>query len=923
MKPLQMPILITLLFALVMGCAPDISDVEHIANAQRYISSGDDPAAIIELKNALQKNPQNAQARTLLGESYLEYGDYTSAEKELTSALELATDANIVAPALVRSYLGQNKLDLVKNYPLEGIDGPGAASILTSKATAEIRSGNLFSAGELLGQALSADSQSLEVRVAQARLQVAEKNPAEAIVTLEQVLETNPVYAPALKVRGSLAHTQGDLTTAESFYTQAIASTLNNSGVRLSRAFTRIQLSKLDQAKEDIDVLNQTIPDNAAVKYAEGIYHYAKGDAQQAANALGEALGVAESYPKLHFYLASANALLDNLEQAEKYARLFYAADDTDKEGRKLLANILLRRGQFEEIETLLKPVIESDQKDSKALQILAGALSQTSGSEFGSPVDVLAQVVELEPDSAEALTSYGLALIQEGNSKLGLEKLQQALLMDPRYQRADILLIINYLQMDDMGKAVAAAKDFVARNPDDPVALTFLGRVYLAAEQTDNAINSFQSALGLFPGDPTASRSLAYLAAQTGDIDKARSLLKTVLKHNQDHLGTLVTLALLEGNNGNLADVKTYLEQATSAHPDANGPRLMLSRYYLLAGNPSAALVSISQLNTEAAKTIQALEVKALAQVRLQEYKAAATTLSDIVGRYPQNTAAHYALAVTYATLEQIPQMLESLEKITELEPKHIGAHIMMAKYAALANNTSDLSKELEVLGEVAPDNADVLSLQASEAIMSGNNALALEKFQLAFEASPGASRFIDIAKQHFRMGNSDTSREMLDKWLSTNPEDLKVRRFYASFLQRMGQLQEANTQYLQVLKYDKNSVSALNNLAWNLKDSDSKKALEYAEKARSIGGENPEILDTLAMVYLAVGDRLRASRSISRAVNLGDNPSIRYHQLLIDHDSTNTTETRAELQKLLDQHEGFPERDKAVDFLDTLTEG
>ena len=58
-----------------------------VASAKDYLAKNDRNAAIIQLKNALQQNPDLGEARLLLGKAQLQAGDLASAEKELRKAL--------------------------------------------------------------------------------------------------------------------------------------------------------------------------------------------------------------------------------------------------------------------------------------------------------------------------------------------------------------------------------------------------------------------------------------------------------------------------------------------------------------------------------------------------------------------------------------------------------------------------------------------------------------------------------------------------------------------------------------------------------------------------------------------------------------------------------------------------------------------
>src|SRR5215469_11337998 len=79
------------------GCSKP-SASEYIENAQSDYKAGKINAAIIDLKNALQLEPKNGQARLLLARYYLDIPDPTSAQGELLHAKQDGVDVALIAP---------------------------------------------------------------------------------------------------------------------------------------------------------------------------------------------------------------------------------------------------------------------------------------------------------------------------------------------------------------------------------------------------------------------------------------------------------------------------------------------------------------------------------------------------------------------------------------------------------------------------------------------------------------------------------------------------------------------------------------------------------------------------------------------------------------------------------------------------------
>ena len=77
------------------------------------MAKNDNKAAVIQIKNALQKYPELAEGRFLLGKALLESGDPVAAEVELRKAQELNHPVDQVAPLLMRSRLAQGQVGKV------------------------------------------------------------------------------------------------------------------------------------------------------------------------------------------------------------------------------------------------------------------------------------------------------------------------------------------------------------------------------------------------------------------------------------------------------------------------------------------------------------------------------------------------------------------------------------------------------------------------------------------------------------------------------------------------------------------------------------------------------------------------------------------------------------------------------------------
>src|SRR4051794_39674757 len=81
----------------------------YVADGRKMFAAGDLKAAIIQLRNAVQTDPANGEARYMLGLAYYRSGDWPSAEQNLRGAAERGYDHDAVDAALGDALLKQEK----------------------------------------------------------------------------------------------------------------------------------------------------------------------------------------------------------------------------------------------------------------------------------------------------------------------------------------------------------------------------------------------------------------------------------------------------------------------------------------------------------------------------------------------------------------------------------------------------------------------------------------------------------------------------------------------------------------------------------------------------------------------------------------------------------------------------------------------
>ena len=189
------------------SCGRNDSPEQLVAEAAKYQQKGDRKAAIIQLKNALQKKPDDAEARFLLGAVYNETGEALSAEKEIRRAAELGMAKTRTAPQLAKSLMAQGQFQ-------KALDELAAAGP-SQDANAEIIRGDAYSALNKQAESKAAYEQALKLApdaplalVGLAKIAYFNKDIDGATRMIDQAVSKNPQSTDALVAKAELLRAQ-------------------------------------------------------------------------------------------------------------------------------------------------------------------------------------------------------------------------------------------------------------------------------------------------------------------------------------------------------------------------------------------------------------------------------------------------------------------------------------------------------------------------------------------------------------------------------------------------------------------------------------------------------------------------------------------------------------------------------------------
>ena len=875
------PLAIALVAALlvVAGCGGPGTG-ELIASAKTYLAKQDLKAAIIQLRNARQKEPNNAEVRFLLGRAFLEASDPAGAEAELRKALDLKYPADAVLPLLAQSLIAQGQHQkLFTEFANPPISDPKArADIQTTVAIAALAQGDIKQAQAMLSSALAANPSFARAHVVRAQLALRGGDAAAALSALDTALGLAPNDAEASVMKAELLAAQRKTADAIKLLEDTAAANPNALQVRFSLVTMLVLNGQADKALPIVEAMKKDAPADFRTVYCDALVLLAKGDAAKARDRVQTLVATRPDHMPSLFLSALANYQLKNYSVAEDALQTVVARVPNDPAARRLLIAIYLRSGRGGQALEAAEAALRRTPDDPMLLRLAGEARISTGNVGEAMRLYERASAVDRDPSAAGRLRLAQIRLAS-GDSTRGLADLEQLSAQDSTKIQADLALYTTHLRRREYDKALAAVAAIEKKQPGNALNDELRGNVYLARYDLKEARKHYAKALDLEPNRLSSARSLAIIDLQEGKAADARARYEKIVAAQPKNDQPLIALAeVLALSGAPDAEVKAALERAIAANVNSVGPRLALVAHHRRVGDNKAALDAARAGAAALPNEPRLVELLGAMQLASGEAVQARETFTRLAQLVPQSPAPWLRVSEASLAMRDYVSALEAQRKALAIQPDYAPALVGLATTHLISGNPDEAAAEARKLQRERPKAGIGFALEAEllAAQKKYAEALPLMREAIARQPTPAlASRQYALLVLAGRMSDANA---FADRWFREHPKD-------AGFLTLVGQQRQAakdvagaTAVYRAALEIDPDNIVVLNNLAWLLNEQGKPEARDLAERAYRLAPLNANIVDTLGSVVLKQGDTARGVTLLLQATHLApQDPRVR----------------------------------------------
>ena len=766
----------------LVGCGEQKSDSEYLDLAQQRLAQGDNQGYAIELKNALQQNPQNATARLMLGEYYLQQHDGLSAEKELNKALEYgAQPASVTLPHARSLHLQQRYQKLLDHTSdLDNLSVESRPELYYYRGSAQLALRAPTLARQEFAMAQSQASNSTYATLAKAYDALLNDEPEAALLLISPALEREPNNVASLRLLSRIH-------TAAKNFPAAVEAAQKARDLAPSRLPLQLDVAQLyllagdaDEAEGQIDELLKRIPKHPAPNLFKAKIRFQQQDWEAAVRHAEQALVVQETLDEAKLVSGMANFHQQKWEQAYDHLAGLEKELASNHVAHKMLAFTRIKLGLKQTAAEVLSNLA---QKGSTDVDILSGFGAEfVRQGRYREAIQLLKQQAQLDQQDDSALTKLGVLKLTKLNDASGVDDLNQALIRVPESRLARIALANHYLNTGDQQQAISTISKLQQLAPEQLDSYLLTADVLHRSNRLEAAEKTLNNAQQRFPTTVDIPLMRAVIALKQDQVGIAEQELKQALSVDPTHLKALLALYNLYQTNNQSNEALQLIDQAI-AQAQQKAPLLYVRAVTEYQQRQFASALQTLQLITPDAKPY-GLAQKMTGDIYLthRDYPQALSHYQNWLRAIPDDFNPYLAVAKLQDTTGQSTQALDTIRGGIEHLPTNKALKLALIKLLFKNDQQQQALNSVENYKQFHGDDARLQTLLGSVFEAQGQPDKALLHHRNSFELAPSRSGMLRIVQFHTKQQQFSKAQNQLESWINAHPEDQIARLYQAN---------------------------------------------------------------------------------------------------------------------------------------------
>jgi len=755
--------------------------------------AGIDENALYQLKTTIQLRLIN--------------GDLEGATRKMKQAISVHPDnPELLLMSAIMAIQGKNQASAMQAY--QKVIDQDPAKIFTvygrkarlGLARLEILEKNLAQAQSTLEPLVEMNDNNLETTYLTGMLAFSKGNYDSAEELLLKILKVAPEHSQTQLLFGLVNYAQQDYEQAAYYIAKYVNAVPENLGARKLLGRTYIMLGQQNEAQATLQTGLKNDAEDAELLALVGLSKLQGGDIASGITGLEHALQVNPENPSLRTELAKAYISAGETDHAiQQLQAILVDGGEEQQQTKKLLVTAYLRAKNFDQAINTALEMLTMNPKDPGVLTLVANVFIASDNKTEARKYFI--QALQIEPKFVPATLS--LARLEETENHYA-----EAIALYKGIIDADMESVAPFLALarlaesqgkkDEMFNWLNQARD---RAPKDINSRVMLAEYYLRENQIEKAELMIKEAINIGPRQPMISALQSRILMADKRYNEALPILNELISRTPESVFTRALLGETYMKLGQTKDARRQLEIIFEKQPDYAPALILMVSVELQLGHYQQAQKYAEQIQKTQPNLYMGYELAGDVRIAKKEHAEAKTAYTQARDLKPSATLA-IKISETLKRLGNQEKAPEALLAWLNDHPNDVSPlQFLGTTYQDIGQNDKAILAYEKVL-VVQPDN--VVSLNNLAWLYSlSNDPKALELAERAYQVYPDNVGIQDtygwLLVQH---GQADKGRRLLKQAMEKLSEVSEVRYHYAVALLKSGEKTEAHQRLNKLLQ-------------------------------------------------------------------------------------------------------------------------